>query len=270
MEGRFCSKLIAGLLFTVAALTPIVAQVPKEQAWTILQDGAKQQDVRQRAIAIRALGLIPNDAGVEKLANDALADQNYEVRISVATALGQMKAKKSIPALKEMLKDKEVGVILAAAASLRQMGDPSAYFVYYAVLTGESKTGKELMTEQKKMLNDPKKMAQFGFEQGIGFIPFAGIGYGALKAFTKDDKSPVRAAAAAALATDPDPKSAKALVTAASDKSWIVRAAALDAIARRDDPTLVGDIVAGLSDEKPEVKYTAAAAVYRLSNRQSK
>jgi HEAT repeat protein len=49
-----------------------------------------------------------------------------------------------------------------------------------------------------------------------------------------------------------------------------VRAAALDAIARRDDPTLVGDIVAGLSDEKPEVKYTAAAAVYRLSNRQSK
>ena len=82
--------------------------------------------------------------------------------------------------------------------------------VYYAVLTGETKTGKELMTEQKKMLNDPKKMAQFGFEQGIGFIPFAGLGYGAIKTFTKDDKSPVRAAAAIALASDPDPKSGKA------------------------------------------------------------
>ena len=50
------------------------------------------------------------------------------------------------------------------------------------------------MADQKKMLSDPKKMAQFGFEEGIGFIPFAGVGLGAVKAFTKDDVSPVRAA----------------------------------------------------------------------------
>jgi len=116
------------------------------------------------------------------------------------------------------------------------------------------------------MLNDPKKMAQFGFEAGIGFIPFAGIGYGALKSVAKDDKSPVRAAAAMALAADPDPASGKALVTAASDKSWIVRAAALEAIARRNDPTLVVDIVGAMSDERAEVKYTARSAVYHLSS----
>jgi HEAT repeat protein len=111
--------------------------------------------------------------------------------------------------------------------------------VYYAVLTGERKTGESLIDEEKKMLNDPKKLATFGFEEGIGFVPFGGLGYGVFKTLTKDDVSPVRAAAAVALAYDPDPKSGEALVKAASDKSWIVRAAALDAIAQRNDPQLI-------------------------------
>jgi hypothetical protein len=33
-----------------------------------------------------------------------------------------------------------------------------------------------------KMLKDPKAMAQMGFEVGIGFVPFAGAGYGVFKA----------------------------------------------------------------------------------------
>ena len=72
-------------------------------------------------------------------------------------------------------------------------------------MIGEKKSGAGLLDEQKKMLNDPKKMAQFGFEQGIGFVPFAGLGYGALKALRKDDESPVQAAAAKMLLKDPDP-----------------------------------------------------------------
>jgi HEAT repeat protein len=104
-----------------------------------------------------------------------------------------------------------------------------------------------------------------GFEQGIGFVPFGSLGYGALKVVTKDDVSPIRAAAAVALATDTDPKSGKALEIAAHDKSWIVRAAALDSIARRNDATLIPDIMSNLTDEKLEVRYTAAAAIYHLS-----
>ena len=46
---------------------------------------------------------------------------------------------------------------------------------------------------------------------------------------TKDDASPVRAAAAKIVAKDPDPKSAEALIEATSDSHWIVCVAALDA-----------------------------------------
>jgi len=116
------------------------------------------------------------------------------------------------------------------------------------------------------MLHDPMKMAQFGFEQGIGFIPFAGLGLSAIKGLTKDDISPVRAAAAKILAADRDPRSGKALVTAASDKSWLVRAAVLDAISHRNDPALLPDIEPRLDDDKEVVRYTAAAAILHLQD----
>jgi HEAT repeat protein len=109
-------------------------------------------------------------------------------------------------------------------------------------------------------------MAQFGFETGVGFLPFGGLGLTAIRTLTKDDASPVRAAAAKILANDPDPKSGEALVTATSDKSWIVRAAALDAIARRGDKSLESKIVPALDDVKPGVQYIAAAAVIRLND----
>lgn len=256
---------VLSLCSLLCALSQSLAQVPRENAWQVLLSGAAEKDTRTRAIAIRSLGLVTRNNDAEKVAVAALQDAAPEVRASAAIALGKMEARNSIPALKEAIKDKDIGVILAATSALRALGDPSCYLVYYAVLTGERKSGEGLVAEQKKMLSDPKKMAQIGFEQGIGFIPFAGLGYSAFKTLTKDDESPVRAAAAVALATDPDPKSGKALLDATQDKSWIVRAAALDAIARRNDASLIPDIVTSLSDQKPEVKYTAAAAIYHLS-----
>jgi len=110
-------------------------------------------------------------------------------------------------------------------------------------------------------------MAQFGFEQGIGFIPFAGMGYGAFKMLTKDNTSPVLAAAALTLAKDPDPKSGEALAnTAAMNKSWIVRAAALNAIALRGETSLLPAAEGQLTDSKEQVHYSAAAAVIRLTD----
>jgi HEAT repeat protein len=47
---------------------------------------------------------------------------------------------------------------------------------------------------------------------------------------TKNDSSPVRAAASRVLASEPDPERGESLVNAASDKSWIVRMAALDSL----------------------------------------
>ena len=240
---------------------------PKVQAWTILDNGVANTSYEKRAKAVQVLGLLKEDPEAEQMAVKALQDERPEVRASAASALGDMGAKSAIPDLRKMFEDKDVSVILAAARALLDLGDHTGYNVYYAILTGETKTGKGLLDEQKKMLKDPQKMAQFGFETGIGFIPFAGVGWTAFKMLRKDDVSPVLAASALTLANDPDQKSGQALVDAAEgNKSWLVRAAALNALAKRGDPKLIKAPEEGMTDEKEEVQYSAAAAVIRLSD----
>jgi len=97
-------------------------------------------------------------------------------------------------------------------------------------------------------------------------IPFAGLGLSALRAVTKDDASPARAAAAKLLATDPDERSGEALAQAALDKSWIVRVAALHAIAERGDVALELRVEGGMDDQQYQVRYAAAAAVLHLND----
>lgn len=255
------------LCITMAAsftLSPqIYAQTPVDKAWTVLHAGLSASG-DDEITAVRVLGLLENDPKAEQLALTALGDSNADVRAAAVDALGQMQAKSAVPQIEATLKaETDVGVVVSGARALVALGDPLGYGVYYAVLTGEKKSGA-LLDSQKKMLKDPKKMAQFGFEQGIGFVPFASIGLGAFKALTKDDSSPVRAAAARILANDPDPKTRDALVQAASDKSWLVRAAALDSLSHRNDPSVIPKIEPSLDDEKTAVRLTGAAAIVHL------
>ena len=244
----------------------VLAQSSADKPWTTLEAGlAKKGDTR--VVAVRVLGLLERNSKAAKLATAALGDEDADVRAAAASSLGQMHAKSSAAKLQESVKaEKDPGVVMAEARALIALGDPLGYAVYYAVLTGEKKSGGGLLDEQKKMLHDPKKMARFGFEQGIGYIPFASIGLGAIKALTKDDSSPVRAAAARILGADSDPKSVEALIAASSDKSWLVQAAALDALSHRGDPSVVPQIESKLDDDKPAVRLTAAAAIIHLQD----
>jgi len=240
---------------------------PKVQAWTILDDGLASSSYEKRSKAAQVLGIIKGDPEAERLAIKALSDERPEVRAAAAAALGDIGIKSAGTELHKMFKDTDITVIMASARSLLDLGDKSGYEVYYAILTGETKTGTGLLDQQKKMLKDPQKLAQFGFEQGIGFIPFAGIGWSAVKMLRKDDTSPILAASAMTLADDPDAKTATALVNASeTQKNWIVRAAALNALAKRGDPKLIKAAEESLTDEKEEVQYSAAAAVIHLSN----
>ncbi len=56
------------------------------------------------------------------------------------------------------------------------------------------------------------------------------------------------------------------MVKATHDKNWIVRAAAMGAIAEREDPSLRDKVEPGFADRNARVRYTAAAAVIRLSS----
>jgi HEAT repeat protein len=237
----------------------------KREAWTILEEATTGEKAGERAAAIRSLGLLLGNKRAIRMAEKALKDDKPEVRTAAALALGDLQAKSTIPALKATTDDPEPSVALAAAQALSVLHDPAAYNVYFEVLTGERKTGQGLIASQKSMLRDPKKLASIGIAEGIGFIPFGGLGWEAIKTLTKDDASPIRASAAKVLAHDPDPASTKALENAAGDKSWLVRAAALEALAKRGDPSALSTVDLYMYDDRDVVKYTAAAAYLRLA-----
>lgn len=256
-------------IFLIACLLPVfaVAQTAQENAWTTLDTGLTNSSWEKRAKAVSVLGDLSGDNKAESAAIAALKDDKEEVRRAAAQSLGEIGTKSAIPQLREMTSDKEPSVILAAARSLITLGDNRGYNAFYAVLTGETKTGTSLTEQQKKTLKDPKKMAGLGLQVGVGFIPFGGLAMGGYKLLSKDDTAPVLAAAALVLAKDPDSKSGQALANAATHQGkWLVRAAAFDAIAKRGDPSLLTTAVEGLQDKQEEVQYCAAGAVIRLSD----
>ena len=255
------------VLLTVAHW--VYAQDARQHAWTVLNTGLADKNSGERAIAVRVLGLLTNDSKAPKLAMQALDDAKPEVRAAAADALGELKYQPARRKIREILHSDEENplIVLACARALLELGDEEAYAVYYAILTGERKSGESLTERQKKTIKDPNKMVQ----TGLTFIPipFAGLGYGAFKAFNKDDASPAQAAAATMLIKDPDPKSKEALINASKHKRWTVRVAAVDALARRNDPTVIVQLEPRLSDDKDVVKYTAAAAIIRLADLQN-
>lgn len=239
----------------------------EEKAWAMFEVAAKSKSTGERAIGIRALGLLRDNVRARELAENALSDPKPEVRVAAATALGQMQATKSIPKLQKSLSDRKLAVVMAAAHSLRDLKDnSSAYGVYYDVLTGRRKSGEGLIKEQLDTLHNPRELAKIGLEEGIGYVPFAGIGWDAWRYMHKKNPNPVRAVAASFLAHDPDPATGVALAEAIHDKDWIVRAAAIEAIAERGDPSLEAKVELSFFDANAHVRYTAAAAVIRLAD----
>ena len=121
-----CAKWLAVLAAFVTSFSLLSAQTPEQQAWSLLSAGASDKSAHIRATAIRSLGLVPHDSAAEKLAAGSLHDSSAEVRSAAAIALGHMGVKSAIPGLKRALKDPDVGVILAAAGSLRLLCAPRA------------------------------------------------------------------------------------------------------------------------------------------------
>jgi HEAT repeat protein len=253
------------LLLLLSASANPTAPTPAQQAWTILKAGVADKGAVRRGKAVHALGLI-RDHQAQAMAESALNDPDKEVRSEAATSLGRMGAATARAKLRACLNDKEVLVVLACTNSLYTLKDPIAYEVYYALLTQQRKSSEGLLQSQLDTLRDRKQLEQLAFETGIGFVPYGGMAWQAIKTVTHDDASPVRALAAERLASDPDPKSATALTDYLTDKKTRVREAVIEAIAKRGDKTLLKALVGLLDEETDSVRYEAAGAVISLSN----
>ena len=161
------------------------ARVRSDAASLATAGGRPQRSEGGRAHGGRpSLGLAAGNQRARQLAEWVLSDEKEAVRAAGAEALGQIGLPAAAPALKKALKDESAEVVFSAAGALFELKDPAAYEVYFAVLTGERKSGEGLVQSQLDMLKDPQALAKIGFETGIGFIPFGGIGYKAVKAFT--------------------------------------------------------------------------------------
>ena len=252
----------------VLLLSPLhgwAGQTARERAWSLLQKGAEDKNNGRRAKAVLALGLVPEDYAARCMAEQALFDNQPEVRRAGAAALGRMNAQLSIPLLKYALRDTDPRVVLSVADALYSLHDPSAYEIFGGVLEGDLKSGEGLIESYSRLVRDPWFLLQKGIEQGVGFIPFGTMAFDAFTTITKDSTSPILIAAAEKLGQDKDPTSAIVLRNAARNRKWRIRAAAATAIAIRTDPALSEAMITLLGDNKDIVRFTAAAGLVRLS-----
>lgn len=265
---RRCVLILFSNALMNCSTIPLCAQTAANRGWSLLEADLGQKAAGQRLAAVRVLGLIPDNPHAAELAETALQDHNASIRAAAATALGQMHASEADASLKQALNDKNLRVVMAAAHALRLLNDPACYDAYYEIYTGERKNDSGMIAQEMKILHDPKQLAQMSFNEGVGYIPFAGIPWEAWQTIMKDRKSGAAAKAAliSALATDPDARTGKVLLATSLNRNWVLRVAALEGIAKRGDPTLLSAVEPRLSDPKREVRYAAAATVIRLGD----
>jgi len=235
-------------------------------AWDILEKGHTSRHARERIIAVRALAQLPGNSRAVDLAEELIVDRDPDVRAAAALTLGQLNAVRSIPLLREALKDKSIHVDFAASNALLSLGDSSGYAIYYQVLIGKRKSGEGPVEEQKRLIKDPKAMTLMMLGTAAGFAPYAGYGWAMFQVISKDYAGPVRVEAMQKLANDPDAQTEAALIKAASNKNWKLRVAALEALAQRGDPRLADTLASHLSDKNQAVRCAAAAGFIRLSS----
>src|SRR5262249_32698910 len=158
-----------------------VKQSVEVRAWDMLAAAMKDDKAIRRAESVAALGSIGLQPRVVRLIESALSDKDGSVRQTAALTLGKMKARQSIPKLRESLNDSSPQVSFAAAQSLWQLGDHSSRDVFIDVLAGERKTSdgfvKSNLKETYKKYHSPRALALLGAKEAAGAL-FGPLGYG--------------------------------------------------------------------------------------------
>lgn len=251
---------------------PASREEARQTAWQILNDGLAEKLSDRRVQVIAALGTIGVRPDVLRLVESGLDDKSLEVRRMAALTLGDMKARSSIPKLRQALDDESAAVSFTAAQALWEMGDHSGLSIFVQVLAGERKTKPGLIHtewhDMQEKLHDPRALIELGASETAGaFLGPAGFGVTVIEELAKDKSSAPRAFAAQMLGHDNSSESREAVELALSEKSWVVRASAAQAMGRQGSPRDIDKLAPLLEDTHAEVRYSAAAAILRLAPR---
>ncbi|HTZ89402.1 MAG TPA: HEAT repeat domain-containing protein [Alloacidobacterium sp.] len=242
-----------------------------ETAWQMLETGSKDPKEQTRIDALNAVGTLDGVKRAETILEDAIKDQNVDVRVAAVVAAGNMQDENLIPILRQSLDDPAPEVIFAAAVSLWKMHDPSGINILYGVLAGDRKTKGSLMEtgerQASKDLHDPSTLAKIGAEQGAYALlgPF-GIGLDAARLMMKSNSAnSARVLTVSLLSQDHSDATRDEFIAALGDKNYFVRAGSARALGAFHGKEVTDALQGSFDDSKPSVRFMAAASYIRSS-----
>jgi HEAT repeat protein len=242
-----------------------------DSAWLMLETGSKNSKEQTRIDALNAIGTLTGVKRAETDLQDAIKDQNVDVRVAAVVATGSMEDENLIPVLRLSLDDPAPEVVFAAAVALWKMHDPTGINILYSVLAGERKTQGSLMQTGKRQANkdlhDPATLAKIGVQQGAYALlgPF-GIGLDAARLMMKGNNgNSARLLTVNLLAQDHSDATKGEFIAALGDKDYVVRAGSARALGAFHGKDVTDALVPIFDDKKPAVRFMAAASYLRSS-----
>jgi HEAT repeat protein len=245
-------------------------------AWDMLNSALsdkKTQAELPRIDAIGALGTLGDFPQAVGSLRDAEKDQDRYIRLAAVTAMASSKNTVFLPDLKQALNDNAAEVSFSAAVGLWKMNDKSGEGVLKAVLEGDRKANRGLVSSEKheadQDLHSPSKLAEIGAEQGAFALlgPF-GFGLSAIRGRKGQNGIHPRVVAATLLAEDKSSASAKQFIDALDDTDPAVRAAAARLLGDYHTKEVMDALSDEFSDAKPAVRLMAAASYIRAAHPQ--
>jgi HEAT repeat protein len=254
----------------------VTVEAQTNAAWDMLntaQSNTKTQAQVARIDAISALGTLGDFPRAVEWLRDTQKDPDRYVRLATVAAMGSSKKAVFVPDLKQALNDAAPEVSFTAAVGLWKMNDKSGEDILDAVLEGDRKANRGLVTAEKheadQDLHSPSKLAEIGAEQGAYALlgPF-GFGLSALRSRKGANGIHPRVIAATLLGEDTSTASMKRFVDALDDPDPFVRAAAAQQLGAYHSKDVLDGLSGAIYDAKPAVRFMAAAAYIRAAHPQ--
>jgi hypothetical protein len=245
-------------------------------AWDMLNNALsdkKTQAELPRIDAISSLGTLRDFPQAVGSLRDAEKDQDRYIRLAAVTAMASSKKTTFLPDLKQALNDSAAEVSFSAAVGLWKMNDKSGESVLEAVLEGDRKANRGLVSSEKheadQDLHSPTKLAEIGAEQGAFALlgPF-GFGLSAIRGRKGQSGIHPRVVAATLLAEDKSSASAKQFIDALDDSDPSVRTAAARLLGDYHAKEVTDALSDEFSDAKPAVRLMAKASYIRAAHPQ--